>query len=762
MQEIGSVLYFLAIYFLLIILIPAKVLRLPMGRRQIADSMVKALLAGNTVCISWVYALGLLHIYNRYTLILGLILTVVAYGWIKKVDYRKAAMDTIRVLALIGGGQYRVEIFVKDWLRKKRKSFQEGLKDFLQNLTIGKVIYFAVCLLIFWIMMQRRLYAFFGTYAYRTSDMYVHNEWINHMEAGNIFYDGIYPFGMHNILSALHLISGLHINQIFRYYGALNCFLTVLTAVYFLCRVGKTKASVLIYLVLYGITDFVGNVYVYRMAFTLPQEAGMPFLLVSVLLLGKFLESKKKEDAVYFSLAASLTLSMHFFTVIFAVALCGSLVLVYIGRIWKEKLILPLCKCLLLIICISILPFLGGMLEGKNWQGSMSWALGVMKANNASAEETEEEKDDGEETTLIELSDEAEAAPEAETVQEEKKSLKDICSMFLYMMVEKMYAFWGYVFWAGMVFAAVYFLLGRRQWKTWQNKQLFAVWLALLFCVILIGYWIIGLPQLMKEERVRMFIGYFGPILFAIPVEGLAAYFGKWGRRFAEVVGLGAAALCFYATYGLGNLPFQTYFYLQTSTAAEACVKVSEEYPQNTWTIVSPVEELSLVRGLGYHYELWEFIADMERYTTDRYFEIPTKYIFFILEKKPVVYNVTRIMGQEYEDEPIRKEEAATVVTKEMLGISEYGSMKYYNIYENRRALEAKLAAWIEVYSEMFPDQMSVYLDSDDCTVYKFEQNEYALNNLAIDYGYNVISDEEYDRMLIQKQREREEMEEEQ
>ena len=100
-------------------------------------------------------------------------------------------------------------------------------------------------------------------------------------------------------------------------------------------------------------------------------------------------------------------------------------------------------------------------------------------------------------------------------------------------------------------------------------------------------------------------------------------------------------------------------------------------------------------------------------------------------------------------------------MTKEMLGISQYGSMKYYEVPENRRALEAKLSAWVETYSEMFPDQMSVYMDSDDCIVYKFEQNEYALNNMAVDYGYNVISDEEYDRMLAQKQAEWEEVPEE-
>lgn len=249
-----------------------------------------------------------------------------------------------------------------------------------------------------------------------------------------------------------------------------------------------------------------------------------------------------------------------------------------------------------------------------------------------------------------------------------------------------------------------------------------------------------------------MFVGYFGPVLFAFPVECLAAYFGKWGKTMAEVAGGVAAVLCFYVTYGLGNIPFQTYFYLETSTAAKACVKIAGEYEKNTWTVVSPVEELSLVREMGFHYELWEFILGMERYDEKRYLEIPTKNVFFILEKNPVPYNVTRIMGRQYHDAPINREDAAVVVTKEMLGISENGSMKYYNIYENRRALEAKLEAWIETYASLFPEQMSVYMESEDCVVYQLKQNEYAWNNLAVDYGYNVISDEEYDRMLEEKQ----------
>lgn len=763
MQEIGSILYFLVLYLLLMVLIPAKLLRLPLGRKQIVDSSVKALLVSNTVYISWVYILGLLHIYNKYTLIISLILTVIVYGAIKKVNYRETAMKLLSVMALLGGGQYRAEIFVKDWLRKFWKDFKAGVSGFIKDLTFGKILYFLVGLVAFVILMVRRLTPYLGSYAYMTSDMYVHNEWVNYMESGDIFYNGIYPFGMHNIISVLHLLSGLEMNQIFRYYGAVNCFLVVAAAVYFLRRAGRTKAAVLIYLVIYGVTSFAGNEYAFRMAFTTPQEGGMPFVLLSLLFLGKFIESKKKEDGVYFALAASLVVSFHFFTAIFAIVLCGGLGLTYLVRIWKEKLLLPLLKCLLLIICISCLPFLIGRLEGKNWQDSMAWAMWVIQTSNVE-EETEEVEEEAEEEELaLEIQEE-----EEELIAEdaEAQSVKEIFYQFIDLLAGDSYsameAFWGYVFWGGLLISGLYFLIGIRKWKDWRCRQLFAVWLTMLFCVLQIGYWIIGIPRLMKEVRVRMFIGYLGPILCAIPLEALAVYFRKWGRRISEPVGILLAGACFYATYGLGNIPTQSYYYLETSTAAKACVRIAQEFEDNTWTVVSPVEELYFIRGQGYHYELWEFITSMERYEAGSYLEIPTKYVFFILEKNPLPYNEVRYFGQEYEDAPIDLADAEQVMTAEMLGISETGSMKYYNVYENRRGLEAKLAAWLEAYSEMFPEQMSVYMESDECVVYCLEQNIYALNNLAIDYGYNVISDEEYESLLAAKLEEEALAEEEQ
>ena len=43
-----------------------------------------------------------------------------------------------------------------------------------------------------------------------------------------------------------------------------------------------------------------------------------------------------------------------------------------------------------------------------------------------------------------------------------------------------------------------------------------------------------------------------------------------------------------------------------------------------------------------------------------------------------------------------------------------------------------------------FPDQMSIYYEDMDIIIYEIKQNMYALNNFAIDYGYNTITMEQW------------------
>ena len=424
---------------------------------------------------------------------------------------------------------------------------------------------------------------------------------------------------------------------------------------------------------------------------------------------------------------------------------------VFIRAVLKPDMIKRLVLCIALIAALGILPLILGLVSGKPWQGSMRWAMsviGVSTSQDAEPVPTEEPEESGQ-TALEEV--EPEAAQPAPGPAEKLLELGNL-------LINDMNSDWGYVFWAGMgLFAVFWVVMALRKALAFEERMCTGIWLFLLILTVMYGSYILGIPQLMQQRRVSMFLGYAAPLMLAFPLELLFRILPGKADAVGSLAALAASAALFYTSFQLGYLPAQTYYYLEHSLAARTCVKVDREFPRGTWTVVSPVEELSLVRNTGYHYELWEFITDMERYQEDMYLEIPTDYIFFVLEKNPLDYNEIREAGLEYTLETVSDSDAACIVTREMLGISEFGVMKYYNNLENRRTLEAKLACWLEEYSRAFPDQVEVYLEDEECVVYKFEQNLFMPNNFAIDYGYNVISELDYYEQLRARMLEREE-----
>lgn len=280
-----------------------------------------------------------------------------------------------------------------------------------------------------------------------------------------------------------------------------------------------------------------------------------------------------------------------------------------------------------LIALISITPFLLGLASGKQWQGSMGWALGVMNSAEQEAESNE-----------TDFGDAQEEDKEVVNVEEKRISflgrVKNKLVAVYNLQVEDMNSYWGVIFWTCMGLFVIYYAgLIRLRKITWKDKMYAGIWIFLLSLVVMYSYEILGLPKIMKEERMTMFMGYITPLILALPAEILCRVIpGK--IRFVSTIGsFGMGAVLFYVTYGLGYVPVQSYYYLETSLAAKTCVKADEELPKGTWTVVSPVDELALVRNRGYHYELWEFISNMEVYNEEMYLEIPTKYVFFVLEK---------------------------------------------------------------------------------------------------------------------------------
>ena len=745
-----SIFYFVQFtffFFLYIIFIPAKVMGLKLSGKKAGENALKALIVSHVTIISCVYLLGLLQIYNTVTLFLSLIIIILIYWKLeKKVSYKGRLFSALEWLALISSGQYKLQIYIREIIRKIRHNKKLSYKKYGKELFTKNILGYLVMFICFGILIARKWPLVFNNYAYLTSDMYVHNEWINFLEQGDIFYDGVYPFGMHNMLSAFHKMSFLNLNVVFRYWGAFNCLFLAVMIWFAANRIFHSKSASLLPVIIYCVTDFTSYTYGFRSIYTLPQETGMLFLFPCVCFFGRFLRNQKWKDGIYFVMSAAIVLSMHFYTVIFAVLLCIGICIPFIKTVLKPVMLKKLCLSVGLIAFISITPFIFGLAFGKQWQGSMGWAIRIMSSSNQQnhGEETADDGADGVEPTETEEEGEAAFDNDKEQVSFIGK-IKNKLKAVYHLQVEVMNSYWGRVFWICMVLFVLYYAgLVLLKKITWKDKMYAGIWVFLFLLVIMYSYEILGIPQIMKGERLTMFIGYTAPLILALPGEILCRIMPR-NIRFAGTIGsYGMAAALFYVTYHLGYMPVQSYFYLESSLAAKACVKADAELPKGTWTVVSPVEELPLVRNRGYHYELWEFISDMEVYNEAMYLEIPTKYVFFVLEKKPLVYNEVRYSDMEYNNEPIRMSDAYNIFTKEILGISETGMMKFYNIPENRRTMEAKLYYWLEEYRKAFPEQMEVYLEDEECVVYKFEQNPYMLNNFAIDYGFNEYNELEY------------------
>ena len=90
----------------------------------------------------------------------------------------------------------------------------------------------------------------------------------------------------------------------------------------------------------------------------------------------------------------------------------------------------------------------------------------------------------------------------------------------------------------------------------------------------------------------------------------------------------------------------------------------------------------------------------------------------------------------------ISKEAASQLLSEQTVRTSKKSD--YYGIYENRLAIMSKAYFWAEKYMTYFPDQMSVYYEDMDIIIYEIKQNMYALNNFAIDYGYNNYTMEQW------------------
>ena len=736
MNNIWSFIWFVVAYAIIFIIIPAKVLKLKLCEGEFLDNAMISIIISQVTLASIVYVLGFMKIYNRLTLGLSIIFIILFYVKFKnRISFRQKANDFVFTLSDILSGQLKFPLMVRDYFSEKIANISHGLKRFGRWYFDKNVAYHVVGTICILVLMIRRGYFAMTSQAFPTSDVSVHTSWINFLDADFIFSDGIYPFAMHNIVSAFSKITFIDVVTVMRFIGPLNAMFMGIVLMAVISRIFKSPAASVVTGMIYCLSSLGTGAVIDRVFFSLPQEYGMMFIIPTGYFMVKFLEDQRNIDGIAFAFAASMTVSAHFYNAFFSVPLCFCLVLPYIPVLFQKKVFVKMVLSVILAAIISIGPMFAGLSLGYHWQGSLDWAVSMMEKGSASSEE------EGAEGVEKQKQNES----KAEDGEEGPNFIEKSVNSFKFTM-KSVTDYWGYVIYvcsaiAIVLGAVVLFATSKRK----QGKVAIGLGLNMvLFNYIIMNPGTFGLPALITGDRSPVYLVYLGAIMIGVP---FGLFWIIFEERFKPVRWVGSVAIMLAAAFVIvfagSTYNTSAYFRLSYSSVTENYYRIKATHRKDTWTIVSTVDELALTRNKGWHYELWEFVFRMEQYDPTRVIQIPTEYVYFVIEKRPLRYADTTYMGEPETLYPrISKDAANQLLTEQTVRTKKKSD--YYGIYENRHAIMSKAYFWAEKYMSYFPDQMSIYYEDMDVIIYEVKQNMYALNNFAIDYGYNNITMEQW------------------
>ena len=290
LQVIGSLTAYLAVTFLL----PAMLMYRKLENLRFCERFIAYQMAGNFYMMNLVSVLELLHISNRFTLILLTVVPCAAlYFFLNKKNPVEMAHAGFDYLERLAGGQFGVRLFMRRlrvgaWRLLKRATrvlFRRLRGNFIDILLIAAL--------------TAGLCYVYGTnllehIGYCESDLSVHNYWVNYLGRNKMFVAGIYPFGFHCVIYYLHEVFAIPTYVLLRVF----CFTQNLMIHYILlaflkyCCKSKFAPYVGIYMFVF-LKIFGENTYI-RYFSSLPQEFGMIFILPSIYYLFAFFARKQR------------------------------------------------------------------------------------------------------------------------------------------------------------------------------------------------------------------------------------------------------------------------------------------------------------------------------------------------------------------------------------------------------------------------------------------------------------------------------------
>ena len=739
-----------------------------------------------------VLLLGLVHILNRWTMILffygGILVSLL---W-----KRKFTGEGIQRVRQVLVGTRGVKLFLLQAISSMRHALRRGVKNLwrsskgkrLEYLLLGVVVLFGMIYF---------SYGAFVDHSYGFGDMYTHHAWIYGLLEGKIFSAGIYPEAMHCFIYAMHQLFGIRVYSCMLFVAGVHVS-TLLIAIYcFLKEVLKSRYTSLLIIASFLVLDLMCIDEVFSMArlqWTLPQEFALYTQFLCALYLVRYLrtdrnprkESGKRKWVVWdenlflFMMALAASFAIHFYVTIMAFFLCASFAVFLLHRVFRKGNFRSLVAAVFTGVFIAAAPMGLAYATGIPFQGSIDWALNVI-----SGEDTKEGRTQQAEAILNTEQGEA-VLPSATETKDSNTSLNGQSSdahangteitqktiplterlkrlaIKVWDVTEKksegLYSY-GYATlygeeradWilrftalaAGIgVVCCLIALLIHRKIKIFFEGYL-GLTLASIAFMILYAAPFLGLPELIAGARVCSTGQLLILAMMFVPVDLFLYLIGLTVIR----VVLPMVSIVLTGAIYVGANYFDVYhgFLYNELTRYNSVVDVTnniiKNFPQYSYTIVSPTDELYQVIEYGRHEEIYNFVKVIQ----SNAYSLPTEYIFLYVEKKPIQYAQSHFYtGPEW----LAKEKYTQYYT---MYFSEGNQLNQstisddfadrdfmfflkesqnYSDLASRTILESKLNRWCKQFEHNFPNDINTYYEDDDFVCYVIRQNTSRLFNL--------------------------------
>lgn len=770
-----------AVYTGVTLALPALMFRRILRGRSLAEQFLMCYTFGNFYIINIVFLLQLLHISNFFTLAgLTVVLSIVIGGRVNRIPLKQQAGNTWHLFGKLLRGRMKLKSAIFLFLGKCAEGIKRLAKFFYRHIVknpIQSMLLLGIGVCLCWIYGRQIILV----YGYRASDIPVHMSWINEMSRGKIFAKGVYPFGFHCMIYYLHAVFRFDTYVILCQFFFAQVIFMHLVLLAMLKQLCKTKYIPYIGTFVFLLGNFWSGQTYSRFYATLPQEFGMIFVIPSIYFLIRFFQISKQKLAdketrltlQCFAMAFSLTLAIHFYGTMIAGLCCIGIACGFCFRFLRKEYFRRIMFTGICSVFLAVLPMGIAFATGTPLQGSLGWGLSVINGGKSSSStETEAETDEAETLEVstgddkntvrvvkpdgtvmeIDVSDLPSAqenesggqmqtettAPAVPKVSfgekirkipgKAKNALSEMSSRILEFIIKLDVKNIGYMILASF---ALLLLLGFI-FCVFRQTEYGAMLMSMGFCMwivtILLCAGVFGLPPLMDGARCSIYYVYLlsaaltaladGLLYMVLPLRKL-----RLVRNAVSLAVTAAVLMGMFQNHMIKQSDFSSGFVMN---GAITCLSnIIHENEDKTWTIVSANDETQMGLDHGWHYETITFLRGMETLEKNTKVIIPTKTVYFFIEKIPGDYAVSYAKS----GQSISRKGASRSLPN-VGGIGMYQG-------EGRWIVMSRMYYWAQAFMELYPNEMKVYYEDNKFICYKIEQNMYHQYNFAIDYRYN-------------------------